>query len=229
MLERFGAEIWTAGGPSISIAGFVFPTRLIVIRLQGGGLFVWSPTALTEGLRAEIDRLGSVRHIVAPSALHHKFVGEWQTAYPNARCYAAPGLREKRPDLTWDEDLIDKPPAAWTQEIDQVIVRGNKITTEVVFFHRPSQTAIFTDLIQNFEEGWFKGWRSIAARLDLMTASRPTVLRKYRATFYDRRAARSAIERILDWPTEALLAAHCKPMTADGRAAIAHAFNWLLR
>ena len=108
-------------------------------------------------------------------------------------------------------------------------MRGNWVTTEVVFFHRRSRTAIFTDLIQQFEPGWFKGWRAFAARLDLMTASRPTVLRKYRAAFWNRRIAREALQRILAWPTQALLAAHAPPVKKDGRAAIMHAFGWLLR
>lgn len=229
MLQRVGEEIWTADGPTVSIAGFGFPTRMIVIRLSHGELFICSPTALSEDLRAEVDWLGPVGHIVAPNSLHHLFIGEWQRAYPEAITHAPPRLRDKRPDLRWDEDLGDTPAAAWSDDIAQIVVRGNKITTEVVFFHRQSRTAIFTDLIQNFEQGWFKGWRSFAARLDLLTAPKPTVPRKFRSTFTDRPTARKAIERILDWPTEALLAAHAKPVARDGRAAIAYAFGWLLR
>lgn len=229
MLQRFGDEIWTASGPVVSIAGFDFPTLVIVIRLSNGELFIWSPTALSGDLRAAVDRLGPVRHIVAPNSLHHLFIGEWQTAYPDAKSYAAPDLRGKRPDLRWDQDLGDMPAAEWSNDIDQVVVRGNRITTEVVFFHRRSRTAIFTDLIQHFEKGWFKGWRAFAARLDLLTVPKPTVPRKFRATFTDRTIARNAIERIVGWPTEALLAAHSTPVTRDGRAAIVHAFGWLLR
>src|SRR5207253_182649 len=48
-----------------------YPTRMAVIRLSGGGLFLWSPIPLTDGLRAEVDALGEVSHIVAPNSLHH--------------------------------------------------------------------------------------------------------------------------------------------------------------
>jgi hypothetical protein len=84
MLRQFGKEMWTADGPSVSVAGFVFPTRTIVIRLSDGALFVWSPIALPSELKVAIDCLGPVRHIVAPNRLHHMFVGEWQSAYPAA-------------------------------------------------------------------------------------------------------------------------------------------------
>lgn len=229
MLQRFADEIWTADGPIVSIAGFDYPTRMIVIRLSNGALFIWSPTALSGDLQTAVDSLGSVGHIVAPNSLHHKFVGEWQKAYPDAQFHAVPALRTKRPDLTWGSDLKDTPAAAWSKDIDQVVVGGSRITTEVVFFRRQSRTAIFTDLIQHFEVGWFKGWHAIVAKIDFLTAARPTVPRKFRMTFYDRAIARTALRRILAWPTEAVLTAHGSPIAHDGRHAIAHAFDWLLR
>ena len=228
MLQRFGEEIWTADGPTISVAGFDYPTRMIVIRLSDGTLFIWSTTAFSSDLQAAIERLGPVRHIVAPNTLHHSFIGDWQRADPDATSHAVPQLRAKRPDLTWDSDLDDTPAAAWSNDIDQIVVRGNRITTEVVFFHRHSRTAIFADLIQHFEPGWFKGWRALVARLDLLTAPKPTVPRKFQVTFHDRNLARNALERIMAWPTEAVLAAHSAPIPHDGRDAIAHAFGWLL-
>jgi hypothetical protein len=228
MLRCFAEEIWTAEGPIVSIAGFDYPTRTIVIRLSDGGLFIWSPTALSSDLQAAVDGLGPVCHIVAPNTLHHMFITEWHRAYPGAKIHAAPDLRAKHPDLNWDSDLDDTRPAEWANDIDQVVMRGNGITTEVVFFHRRSRTAIFTDLIQNFEPGWFRGWRALAARLDLLTAPRPTVPRKFRVAFYNRRLARNALRQILAWPTEAVLAAHAAPVSHNGRDVIARAFEWLL-
>lgn len=228
MLQCFGEEIWTADGPTVSIAGFDYPTRMIVIRLSDGELFIWSPTKFSRDLQIAVDLLGPVGHLVAPNTLHHLFMGDWQRAYPKAKSHAVPELRAKRPDLKWDSDLGDTPPAAWSKDIDQVVVRGNKLTTEAVFFHHRSQTAIFTDLIQHFESGWFRGWRALAARLDLLTAAKPTVPRKFRATFYDRGKARNSVQRIMAWPTEMLLAAHSAPVTHNGQDAIADAFEWLL-
>ncbi|AXJ95398.1 MULTISPECIES: DUF4336 domain-containing protein [unclassified Sphingomonas] len=229
MLHRFGDEIWTVEGATVFVAGFAYPTRMAVIRLSTGDLFVWSPTALSDRLQAAIEILGPVRHIVAPNTLHHLFIGEWQAAYPDASLYGLPALRAKRPDLRWDQDLADAPAAAWSAEIDQVLVDRNRITAEVVFFHRRSRTAIFTDLVQHFAPGWFKGWRGLVASLDRLTADRPTVPRKFRMMFRDRDRARRAVRRIAAWPTESVLLAHGAPITHDGRDAILHAFAWLLR
>lgn len=227
MLKPFGPEIWIADGTSVSTAGFRYGTRTAVIRLPDGGLFIWSPIRLTAELRTQVDALGEVRHIVPPNSLHHLFTDDWRAAYPNAGVYAPPGLRAKRKDIDFADDLGDEPAFGWAGDIDQVVVPGNRITTEVVFFHRKSATALFTDLVQQFPQGWFGGWREIMARLDLMMESEPAVPRKFRNTFVNRRAARTALARILEWPAEKVLMAHGAPVTTDGSAFVRRAFQWL--
>jgi hypothetical protein len=227
MLKPFGPEIWIADGPHVSVAGFHYGTRTAVIRLADGGLFIWSPIGLTADLRADVDALGEVSHLVPPNSLHHLFIAEWQGAYPGARLHAPPGLRAKRKDIAFDADLGDAPAPEWAGELDQVIVTGNRITSETVFFHRKSATVLFTDLIQQFPPGRFSGWRAIVARLDLMTEPEPTVPRKFRVMFTDRRAARAALARIRAWPAEKVLMAHGTPIERDGHAFIGRAFGWL--
>lgn len=228
MLEEFGPNIWIMDGPTVTAAaGFRYPTRMAIIRLTNGDLVLWSPTALTDDLRAEVETLGAVRHLVPPNSLHHTFLADWHRAYPDATVYAPPGLPEKRKDIRFDADLSDGPIAAWAGEIDHAIMWGNRITTEVVFFHRLSATAIFTDLIQQFPRGWFKGWRALVARLDLMTAAEPSVPRKFRVAFTDRRTARESLRRVLAWPTEKVIIAHGPPITDEGQAFLRRAFRWL--
>lgn len=228
MLKPFGDGIWIADSAgTVEVAGFRFPTRMAIMRLADGGLFIWSPIALTGDLRAEVDALGPVRHIVAPNSLHHLSLAEWREAFPGAKLHAPPGLRDKRKDIAFDADLGPAPDPDWAGEIDQVAVPGNAITTEIVFFHGRSGTVLFTDLIQHFPAGWFSGWRAIVAKLDLMSAPEPSVPRKFRLAFTGRRAAREALTRILAWPAEKLLMAHGAPVTTDGKTVIARAFGWL--
>jgi hypothetical protein len=226
-LQLFGPEIWLADGPKVEVIGFRYPTRMAVIRLSHGGLLIWSPVALSDALRRDLSDLGEVRHLVAPNSLHHRFLAEWRAAYPQAALYAAPGLRRCHKDLEFDAELGDAPPPEWADDLDQVLVHGNRITTEVVFFHRWSGAVLFADLIQQFPPGWFRGWRALVARWDLMTASEPSVPRKFRTAFVDRRAARSALLRILAWPSCKVIMAHGRPVDRDGRAFIARAFQWL--
>jgi Domain of unknown function (DUF4336) len=227
ILREFGPGIWTAEGPVVPFLGFRYPTRMALIRLSDGGLFIWSPTALTTPLKHEVDALGAVRFIISPNRLHHLLLGEWKSAYPPARLYASPGLRRKRTDLGFDGELGDAPEPEWAADIDQVPVRGSFLT-EVEFFHRGSHTAIITDLLQNFAPDWFKGWRGVVARLDGICAPHPGAPREWRATFFNRRAARASLHSILAWPIERVLVAHGDPVTADGATFVRGAFRWLL-
>lgn len=230
MLTNFGPDIWITDGPVVTAAaGFHYPTRMTLIRLRSGDLVLCSPVALTVELRAEIEALGTVRYLVAPNSLHHTFLGEWNRSFPDAMVFAPPGLCEKRPDITFAGEFPDTELPAWAGEIEVVVVRGNRITTEAVFFHRPSRTAIFTDLLQQFPPGWFTGWRAIIARLDLMTMPEASVPRKFRVAFTDRRSAREGLRQILAWPAEKVLMAHGTPVTKDGQAYLRRSFRWLLR
>ena len=123
--------------------------------------------------------------------------------------------------------MIDEPPIEWRKDIDQVLVRGNVITTEVVFFHKKSGTVMLTDLIQHFSPTWFTGWRAVVAKMDKLTGPEPAVPQKFRYAFWDRRRARAAVNRILAWPANMVLMAHAAPIHEDGHAFLARAFRWL--
>jgi hypothetical protein len=228
-LQPFGPDIWLADGPQADVAGFRYPTRMALIRLATGGLLAWSPVALTPPLGAAVAEIGEVRHLVAPNSLHHLFLAPWRDAHPQATLHAAPGLAQRRKDLVIDAELADTPPPAWAADLDHVLVPGNRITTEAVFFHRPSGTVLFTDLIQQFPPGWFRGWRALVARFDLMTGPEPQVPRKFRLAFSDRPAARAALTRIQAWPAQKVVMAHGTPVETDAQGFIARAFRWLMR
>ena len=225
MLQPFGPDIWISDGPAVNVAGFHYPTRMAVMKCANGGLFIWSPIQITSELGAAVDQIGPVRFLVAPNSLHHLALGDWAKAYPDAKLYAAPGLVTKRKDLTFHDTLSDAGP--WAEDIDQTIVLGNAITTEVVFFHKQSKTVLFTDLIQQFPNGYHTGWRGIVAKLDLMTGAEGQVPRKFRLAFTNRMAARTAIRRILAWPSDKVIIAHGQPVISGGQAFLKRAFAWL--
>jgi hypothetical protein len=97
----------------------------------------------------------------------------------------------------------------------------------VVFFHVKSGTVLFTDLIQQLPASLFSGWRALVAKLDLMVGPEPSVPRKFRVAFTNRRAARDALERIFAWPAEKVLMAHGTPVERDARTFLRRAFGWL--
>ena len=228
LLKPFGPNIWTVDGPTVTVIGFHYPTRMAIIRLADGALFIWSPVAHTEDLGRELSAIGIVRFIIAPNTLHDLFLSQWQRVYPEAKLHVPSDLSQRHNGLTVHADLQDAAPNEWAGQVEQVIVCGNRIATEVVFFHVASRTVLFTDLIQNFPSGWFTGWRAIIATLDGLTSSEPTVPQKFRVAFSDRKAARASLARICSWPADKVLMAHGAPVLRDGSGFIARAFAWLM-
>lgn len=82
-------DIWIVDGPIISFYKMPFPTRMTMIRLEDGTLFIHSPVELNDELQGQVDALGEVRHLVAPNWIHYAYLPQWQEAYPEATTWAA--------------------------------------------------------------------------------------------------------------------------------------------
>jgi len=227
MLEEFGPSLYVADGPTVSFFGFAYPTRMALARLSDGGVWVWSPIALTPGLERDVDGLGPVHHIVSPNKLHHLFMGEWIERWPDARVHAPPGLARRRPDLCFDAQLGDEADSAWAAEIDQVIFRGSIAMEEVAFFHQPSRTAIFCDLVQRFDPVHTKGLKGMLMRLDGLVGERGSTPREWRASFLRRGPTRAARERVLAWKAERLVIAHGICARENATPILANALAWI--
>jgi hypothetical protein len=154
-------------------------------------------------------------------------MGEWKQAYADARLYASPGRARRRHELVFDAELGDAPQSAWAGEIDQVAFGGSMQMTEIVFFHRKSRAAIFADLIQNFAPDWFKGWRGFLAKRAGIVSPHAGAPGDWRLTFFNRKAARAALARVLAFEPERVIIAHGDLVERDGAAFIHRAFSWL--
>jgi Domain of unknown function (DUF4336) len=227
VLIEIARDIWIADGPCVPFLGIPYPTRMTVVRLSDGSLWIWSPIHLTEQLSAELNQHGAVRHLVSPNKIHHLFLGEWVQAWPDAKLYASPGLARRRRDLSFDAELGDAPDPAWTADIDQVIVHGSLFMDEVVSFHRGSRTAIVTDLIQRFDPATLQGWRRAVMTLDGLVGANGSTPREWRLSFWNRTAARRAKRKILDWNPERVIIAHGEWIRENGREVLERAFAWM--
>ena len=227
MLTEIDRDIWIAEGPSVSFFGFPYPTRMTLVRLSDGGLWLCSPIELTDALAGEIKALGPVRHLVSPNKIHHLFLGQWAQAWPEAKLWASPGLARRRRDLSFDGELGDVAEPAWESDIDQLIFRGSFALEEVVFFHRASRSAIITDLVQKFDPATQRGWRGLLMRLDGLVGPEGSTPRELRLTFWNRRAAREALRKALGWNPQRLIIAHGQCVRENGREALARSLSWI--
>jgi hypothetical protein len=210
-------DIWVVDGPVVPFFGMPYPTRMTLIRLRDGGLFVHSPVALDEPLAAAIVALGEPRYLVAPNRLHHLYVADWARRFPAARVYAAPGMQSKLASIDAQPLDTDAPP--WHAEIDQLTFRGSPLMQEVVFLHRASRTLIVADLIENFDPATLSAPQRLLARLVGILAPRGSMPRDWRVSFMGRgrRIARDCALAILAWQPQAVLMAHGQPVTVGAQ------------
>ena len=154
-----------------------------------------------------MDRLGRIRHLVAPNIAHWSFLKEWQQRCPDALTWAAPSLRQRsqarKAHLKIDRDLDDAAAREWSDEMVQAMVPGGANFQEVAFFHLPTRTLVLTDLVENLEPGKVSPWiRPLAKLLGVLAPDgmAPVYLRMI--VKRKRREAAQAVARMVDWQPE---------------------------
>lgn len=233
-LKPVAEGLWLIDGPHVRFLGLPFSTRATVIRLKDGSLWVHSPTRLTDALRAELEALGPVRHLIAPNWLHYAFLSQWQAAFPGATAWAAPGVEDRaarqglqlRVDRPLQWDRAEDP---WAGQIDQMIVRGSKLHREAVFFHRASETLVLTDLIEAFETRFLPVWmRPLIwlAGIDDHDGKMPPDMRW---SFRNKAALAEDVERMIGWGPARVILAHGRWYDCNGVAELERAFRKVLQ
>ena len=224
MLQNLDKNLWVVPAPQ-RVFGLQIGTRMTVIKLISGGLFLHSPVSLTPELCQELSALGDVRAIAAPNRYHHLYVKDYFKTYPEALIYAAPGLPKKRKDLRFHDVLSENPPEVWSKDIEQTLVRGMPALNEVVFFHPPSRTLVLTDLCVNFPPAqsfllrFYRRWiQDYEGKF--------TMARIIKLMVRDREALRSSCDRILRWGFDRVTVAHGEVLESGGREAFENAFRW---
>jgi hypothetical protein len=203
--------------------------RTTVVRLDDGGLLAHSPCPLDADSRSRLDELGEVAHIVAPGTYHYLHVAAWKHAYPAARVWLCPGLRRKRPELPEGTELTDRAPDAWRDEMDQVVIRGNRVIWEVLFCHRRSRTLIVTDSIEYYgDRSQNVPWLLRIWWLLFRMWNRPAPAPEYGFGWRDRQAARESLQRALQWDFDRIVLSHGDLIETDGHAQARRAWSRLL-
>ncbi|MFV0512812.1 MAG: DUF4336 domain-containing protein [Jhaorihella sp.] len=230
-LVEIAPDIWLAEGSNVNFYGFAYPTRSVIVRLPDASLWVWSPIALTDGLRREIEAIGQPCHLVSPNRIHHLFLQDWKAAWPDALLWGPQSTIDKRADLRFQAALEDVAPPGWQGAFDLAWFRGSRFLDEIVFFHRPSRTAILADMSENFTEAFlnrhWSGWQRVIARLWGIVEGKGYAPLELRLSFIFRADLRKARDKVLAWNPERVIMAHGRWQDRDGRAFLERAFAWI--
>lgn len=228
-------DIGVVDGPFeyFAVAGLQMPmpftTRMTVVRLDDGDLFLHSPIAYDQRLADELREMGIVRHLVSPNQWHYAHIGEWQKAFPEAVAWASPGVRRRararQIDVHFTRELEEEPPAEWHDEIDQTLIPGG-IFKEFVFFHKASRTLILADTIMNLElDKLDQPWRTLT-ELSGMYHPRGQIFFGMRLPLLlQKKKARAAIEKIRSWQPERIVLSHGRCFGEDADKVLRRIFG----
>ncbi len=230
-LQPFAENLWIVEGPLVLDMGILFPTRMTVVRLQNGSLWISSPVSVPYETLNAITSLGPVKYLVAATPRHVWRLEAWHALFPDAQLWISRitpfTLRKVR--LSYAGILSDSPPHDWASDFEQTIMHGSPIMEEVVFFHKSSHTIILDDLIQRHRPK--NNQRISNALLKLFGVEYPEggVARDIRLGFTNRRLARQSLNRILSWDFDRLIIAHGNCVEKDARAYVEKVFKWLAK
>jgi hypothetical protein len=219
----FAEGVWHGTG-SVRFLGLRLTVNMTVLDLGKGELLVHSPLPLTAERRSAVASLGRVAHLYAPNTFHHLWVGEWSAAFPEACVHAPAALANKRGDLRIGR-FHDQERAPISDALAEIPIEGFRLV-ETALVHRPSGTALVTDLVHNVGRPthlWTKVYASVMGFYDRVAQSR-----MIRWTAYnDRTAARRSVDALLAHPFDRLIVGHGEPLAEGARATLAMATAWL--
>lgn len=223
-LIPFGDDIYLCSDP-VRIVGMKLSATMTVVRLPARQLLVYSPIGLTAQRRAAIESLGTVSHLYAPNTFHHRWIGEWAWAFPNARIHAPRPLQKKRSDLNVYRLCGEHSLGELANAFEEVTIDGFALH-ESVLLHRPSGTLLVADLVHNIGKPtgfWTRAYSSAMGFYDRVALSK---MIRWTA-FTDAAKARESLDTLMSLDFDRLVVGHGSPIDGGARQVLAEAYDWL--
>jgi hypothetical protein len=214
--------IWHATQP-LRFGPISLSTRMTVVRLQDGSLWIHSPITPSSDLTRDLAAVGQVRHVVAPNRSHHLFFLPFLETYPSAEGFIAPGLETKRPDLKRFPHVPATAP--WSSELQGFFIEGLPVLNETVWFHPATGTLVITDLLFCFspKDGGLTG---LVARV-LGVRGTLGMSRTMKLLVKDKAALRRSADALLALPVQRIIVAHDEIIDRHASDKLRNAFAWL--
>ena len=93
-LTQVDENILTVTGTILMPAGRL-PRRMTVVRLDHGGLVIFSAMSLDDDQMAVLEAFGTPAYMIVPNDHHRRDASSWKERYPTLRVIAPAGAREK--------------------------------------------------------------------------------------------------------------------------------------
>ncbi len=230
-LRAFAKNVWVVDGPNVRDFGVVFTTRMTIVKLAAGSLWVNSPVSVPSDTLRRITEMGPVQYLVAATPRHVWRLGTWHTLFPEAQLWMprVTPFTLKKKHLPFAASLEEEPPQGWAEDLDQLAFKGNPLIEEVLFFHKQSGTVILDDLIQIHSIVNGRAIRNALLKLGGVAYPDGGVPLDIKLSFTNRNLARQSLEKLLSWDFNKLIIAHGRCIEQDAKAFVERAFRWLRR
>jgi hypothetical protein len=228
-LQIFAKNVWIVNGPTVCDMGVMFTTRMTVVKLSNGSVWVDSPVSVPFDTLKHITELGPVRYLVAATPRHVWRLEAWHMLFPEAQLWVprSTPLTLKKGRLPLTGILGDEPYHDWADDFDQLAFKGSSLIEEVLFFHKASHTVILNDLIQVHPLVRGKSLRNTFFKLAGVASPQGGVALDIQLSFTNRNLARQSLEKLLSWDFDKLIIAHGTCIEKDAKPFVEQAFYWL--
>ncbi|KAF7291852.1 hypothetical protein MIND_01210400 [Mycena indigotica] len=211
-----------------------FGGRSTAVKLSTGDVWVLASTPLTEDTKATIDKLGPVKWIIGADAVHHLYLGQFKTVYPDAKVIGVAALVSKKAkeglvlDGVYGADPVEAK-YGFEEEIYACYFDGfaNK---DIAFFHVASRTLIVADLLFNLPgtEQYSKAPRPSKSHVPLVGKIEPFGSLHKRFVWSqgkDKKAMARDAKTVLEWAPERVIMCHGDVIETSGTEAWAAAYS----
>lgn len=206
---------------TIAIPLMTLPLRCIAVK-HADKLIVISPIKFDDQQVARLRSLGGITDIVAPNMIHHLSVKHAKALFPKATVWAAPGLREKIPDLPIDKLLTT---AAWPygDVLRPILLEGCPSWNEIVFIHKPERTLIAIDFVFNIHNQ--KGVMAKTIQKILGTYDRFAVSRLTTTYVKDKDKFRASVAQVMASDFDRVMMTHGDIVESGGKPLLKEALR----
>jgi hypothetical protein len=164
----------------------VFPRRMTVTALRGGGAVVFSPVALHEPAMREIEQFGPPAFLIVPNGFHRLDARIWKQRYPEAKVLCPPGARKRVEQAVAVDAASD---VIGDDALDFIIVDGARRAESALMVRRGAGTTlVINDLVSHVRHPRGVG-ANIMARVFGFGVKRPQMAREVRYLLVDDKAA----------------------------------------
>ena len=231
-LDNAGTDIWTVDGCA-SMGKIPFKTdayvwhlgcRMTVVRLPGNKLVLISPVQLNDKLAAELNALGEVSYIIAPSIFHDSYFLSALEYFPNAQGFV-PEARDK----IKNPELHNFPPHSELLALTGPDLLGQTMVghrfQETVFCHPLSKSLIVADFTYN--PGEEQSWVGRFFFTLFGAYGKACVPIYHRLAIADRAQLRQCLDTALAWDFDQILLAHGSNVLQDGKETFRRTWRWI--